>query len=43
MILKPINEMTQENCDEGEKNPTRELGGYQGQGENEEPTTRSEV
>lgn len=51
--MKPIYEetqeynsgtITQEKCDEGEKDQTREeLGGYQSQGEDEEPTMRSEV
>lgn len=38
LILKPIAEVTQENCVEREKGQTREdLGGYQRQGEDEGP------
>lgn len=44
IVLKPIYEITLEKCDEGEKDQTREdLGEYQSQGEDEEPTIRSEV
>lgn len=38
LILKPITEVTQENCVEREKDQTREdLGGYQRKGEDEGP------